>query len=143
MATLSGDDKLMAHLNEMVQKLDAGTLSVGFMSGAKYPDGTPVAQVAFYNEFGTKDIPTRPFFRKMIADESGTWGPKLAKLLAKDFEGEKALNSLGMDISGALEESIVGWTTPANAPSTIAKKGFDKPLIDTGHMKSSITHKVD
>ena len=143
MASLSGDDKLMAHLNEMVQKLDAGTLSVGFMSGATYPDGTPVAQVAFYNEFGTKNIPMRPFFRTMIANESPTWGNKLAKLLAKDFEGEKALNALGMDISGALEESIIGWTTPSNAPSTIAKKGFDKALIDTGHMKNSITHKVE
>lgn len=31
-----------------------------------------------------------------------------------------------------------GW--PPNAPMTIAKKGSDRPLIDTGELRRSITH---
>lgn len=145
MASLSGDDKLMAHLNEMVQKLDAGTLSVGFHAGTSaYPDGTPTAMVAWWNEFGTGKIPPRPFFRQMIAAESPTWGGKLAKLLkVTDMDGEKSLKALGNDISGALSDSIQNFTTPANAPSTIAKKGFDKPLVETSHLQNSVTAEIN
>ena len=32
--------------------------------------------------------------------------------------------------------------TPENAPSTIAKKGSSNPLIDTGEMRSKVSHEV-
>ena len=46
-------------------------VDVGFFSTATYPDGTPVAAVAAWNEFGTQrggrpHIPERPFFRRAI-----------------------------------------------------------------------------
>ena len=41
-------------------------VEVGFYSTAKYPDGTPVTNVAAWNEFGTSSIPERPFFRQAI-----------------------------------------------------------------------------
>jgi hypothetical protein len=41
-----------------------------------------------------------------------------------------------------IRESLVNWTTPPNAPSTIARKGFNKPLIDTGFMQRKIDYKV-
>ena len=42
-------------------------LQVGFFATAKYPDGTPVTNVAVWNEFGTGRIPERPFFRQALA----------------------------------------------------------------------------
>ena len=42
-------------------------LQVGFFATAKYPDGTPVTNVAVWNEFGTGSIPERPFFRQALA----------------------------------------------------------------------------
>lgn len=140
---LSGAPKLMAKLKAIAKSMGGGKVSIGFMEGATYPDGTPVAAVAFWNEFGASG-PPRPFFRQMIAKESPSWGYKMAKLAkATDYQGQRVLGMMGEDIGGALVQSIVDFTTPGNADSTIARKGFDKPLTDTNHMKRSVYYRVD
>jgi hypothetical protein len=134
-------DSVTRHLKELAAKM-SGSVEVGFLEGATYPDGTPVAAVAFWNEYGNDFTPPRPFFRTMIAKESPSWGPKLAGALKATGDGDKALALMGEDIQGALIQSINDFTTPALAPSTIAAKGFDKPLIDTGHMVNSTSYRV-
>lgn len=47
---------------------------------------------------------------------------------------------MGDGIRGQLQTSIRDWTTPPNSPDTIAKKGFNKPLIDTSHMLNSVDY---
>ncbi|KVH51180.1 hypothetical protein [Burkholderia diffusa] len=91
----------------------------------------------------TVTIPPRPYFRTMIANEHGHWGDDLGKILvANDYDVPRSLDQLGESIVGALVQSIRDFKTPANAPSTIAKKGFDDPLIDSGTMVNSVTHRV-
>lgn len=142
MATLTGGDKLAKILAEIGGKAK-GSVDVGFMSGATYPDGTPVAQVAFWNEFGTSRAPSRPFFRAMIAKESAGWPELLGKAAVHyGYDAHQALSVIGEKINDDLKSSIVGWQGPQNAPSTIAKKGFNKPLIDTGDMLRSTTYNV-
>lgn len=129
-------------LKEIASKM-SGSLEVGFLENATYPDGTPVAAVAFWNEFGTLHAPARPFFRQMIAKESPTWAGKIAKLaIATGDDGPKVLALMGEDIDGALKQSINDFTSPALAESTIKRKGFDKPLIDTSHMVQSTGYRV-
>jgi len=149
---LSGADGVMKALEDIARKMGGGEVSVGFMAGATYPDGTPVAAVAFWNEFGTSRVPPRPFFRtmprpffrQMIAKESPTWPGKMAKLAkATDYDGDKVLTLMGEDIKGALQQSINEFQSPPLAPSTIEAKGFAKPLIDTSHMLNSITYEVN
>ena len=151
---LKGTDSLMKKLQEIAEKMNAGSVSVGFMAGATYPDGTGVPQVAFWNEFGTINSPPRPFFRGMIAAESGTWPEKMAKLAkATKYDGEKVLGMMGEDIGGALMQSIINLQSPPLADSTVkARIGntkkynaetVKKPLIDTGHMVSSIDYQVN
>ena len=130
--------KLSRALNAYVSKFAAGKVKVGFLAGATYPDGLSVAQVAFWNELGTTKTPARSFFRTMISNESPGWSMKIAKLAKRGADGKTILGMMGEDIQGALQQSIVGWSEPGNAPSTVAAKGFDKPLIDTGHMKDSV-----
>lgn len=143
MASVSGGDKLAKVLADIGNKIQGKKLKVGFLSGATYPDGTPVAQVAAENEFGTDTIPTRPFFRSMIAKHSGTWGVQLAKAMSHyNEDADKALGLMGEVIKGQLQDEIVQFSTPANAPSTIAAKGFNNPLIDTGHMRNSVDYVV-
>jgi hypothetical protein len=143
MASVSGGDKLAKVLADIGNKIQGKKLKVGFLSGATYPDGTPVSQVAFWNEFGTDAIPTRPFFRSMIAKHSGTWGGQLAKAMSHyNEDADKALGLMGEAIKGQLQDEIVQFSTPANAPSTIAAKGFNDPLIDTGHMRDSVDYVV-
>lgn len=135
-------DGLEKALKEIAEKCN-GSVEVGFLDGATYPDGTPVAAVAFWNEYGTESAPPRPFFRQMIETEKDTWGPKLAAAYKHTKgDGRAALALVGEDIDGALKQSINDFTTPALAPSTIASKGFDKPLIDTAVMINSTGSKV-
>lgn len=143
---LSGSDGIMKALEDIARKMGEGSVAVGFMEGATYSDGTPVAAVAFWNEFGVpaRGQPPRPFFRNMIAAESHTWPAKMAALAkATDYDGPKVLAAMGDDIKGALQQSINDLQTPQLAESTIERKGFAKPLIDTSQMLNSVTYKVD
>ena len=142
MADLSGGDKLAAVLDRIGSDM-RGSVNVGFLSGATYPDGTSVAQVAFWNEFGTTTTPARPFFRTMIGNESPGWGVLMGKAAkAYEYNGATILKFMGVKISEQLQQSIVGWQDPPNAPVTIARKGFNKPLIHTGHMQNSVDFEV-
>ncbi|MFA7254386.1 MAG: hypothetical protein WC107_07625 [Patescibacteria group bacterium] len=142
--TLQGADGVAKALEEIAKRMGGGEVAVGFMEGATYPDGTPVAAVAFWNEFGTTGTPARPFFRQMIAAESPTWAGKMAKLAkATNYDGDKVLALMGEDVGGALRQSINDFQTPELAESTKAAKGFAKPLIDTSHMINSICYQVE
>lgn len=142
--TVTGGDKLEKYLQQLAGKLaSGGAVKVGFLEGATYPNGQRVAQVAFWNEFGTSRAPPRPFFRTTIATKSSEWGEKFAKALPYyQMDGAKALAALGTIMQSDIRESIVKWTTPPNAPSTIARKGFNKPLIETGVMQRKVDYKV-
>jgi hypothetical protein len=141
---IKGGQKLTAKLAELSREIGSGgVVNVGFLEGASYPAGSenaglPVAQVAFWNEFGTVNAPTRPFFRGMIAQNSPEWGEQLgANIKLAGYNSQRALELQGTVMKDQLVKSIVDTTSPPNAPSTIARKGFDKPLIDTGYMQRS------
>lgn len=146
MATVSGGDKAAAHLRNLADKLKGDPyVKVGFLGGATYPDGTSVAAVAAFNEFGVPrhGQPPRPFFRGMIQRNSPAWPAAIAGLMkAHDNDVPKVLELTGQAIAGQLRQSIVDLIDPPLAPSTIARKGSAKPLVDTGTMLNSIEHEV-
>lgn len=141
---LSGGDKLARKLEELAAKMARpATLRVGFLEGATYPDGTSVAMVAALLNFGISNGKVWPFFTNMIAEKAPGWGKKLADLLtANDYDVDKALGLMGTGIAGQLRQAIVNMNEPALDPTTVARKGFDKPLVDTGHMLNSIDYEV-
>ncbi|RLI81339.1 hypothetical protein DRP04_06355 [Archaeoglobales archaeon] len=69
--------------------------------------------------------------------------PELLKSLPQ--ERERILRLAGAFLEGKVKETIQqgrqDW--PPLKPSTIKRKGSDKPLIDTGKLLNSITHKVE
>jgi hypothetical protein len=121
MATLKGGDKLEAALREISRKVSKpGKLRVGFLEGATYPNGTPVALVAWWNEFGTKKIPPRPAFRNMIAAKSDEWAPAIGHLLPQNsYDVHTTLELVGEGIKGQLHQSIVDTTQPPLSPVTL------------------------
>jgi hypothetical protein len=140
---IQGGDKLAKALEEIAANM-AGSVRVGFLESATYPDGTPVAAVAFWDEFGTTTAPARPFFRTTITEKSSEWADRLAKSAVHfEYDSDKILNLMGQTIAEDIQQSIVGWTDPENAPSTVAKKGFNKPLIDKGVMQRSVDYEVE
>lgn len=146
MSSFSGGDVLQKRLQELAQNLgDAKTLRVGFLDGATYPDGESVAMVAAANEFGDPGMnrPPRPFFRRMIGEKSPQWGDDIGKIaVAVKYDASTLFPLMGERIKEQLQGSIREFTDPALAPSTVARKGFDKPLIETSHMLNSVDYDV-
>lgn len=148
--SVQGGAKLQRHLADIARKVGGGgTVRVGFLEKARYSGphpirGTPrfngpVAQVAFWNEFGTRRAPARPFFRDTIKEKSGEWGPALGGALKRTgYDLRMSLTILGTGIKDQIVRSIVKWRDPPNAQRTIDIKGFDDPLIDDGTMQRSV-----
>jgi GNAT superfamily N-acetyltransferase len=141
---LSGGQNVERYFRDLAQKVQrGGTLKVGFLANATYPDGKQVALIAAFNEFGTAKAPPRPFFRNMIANKSKGWGPSAASLLKQTgYDVRVTLDFVGQGIAGQLAQSITDLMSPPLAESTVKRKGFSKPLVDTGHMRNSISYDV-
>ncbi len=121
MAVMEGGAKLDAFFANLASKFgESGVLEVGFFEGATYPDGTSVPTVAFWNEFGTKTAPPRPFFRHMIAEQSPGWGARIAKIAVfAEFDTERILQLFGETVVDDLRESIIKTNEPALSPTTL------------------------
>lgn len=158
--SVKGGQRANVVLKRISQKLGSGKgfVAVGFLDSAKYSGqvtrnkagklvkrqaGLPIAQAAFWNEFGTKRAPPRPFFRGMIQEKSPNWGAQMAKVLkATNYDGPKTLALMGNLLQGQLRQAIQDFTTPPLAQFTIDQKGFDKPLIDTQGMQDNVDYEV-
>lgn len=88
------------------------------------------------------NIPPRPFFRTMIAQNQASWAPQVAALLKQGKTPSEALAIMGELMVGQLRTSIIAMKSPPNAPSTIREKGFDDPLVRTGHLLNSVDYEV-
>lgn len=146
-ARIRGGEQFERVLRQITRLLEQpAVLRVGFLENARYPDGKPVGMIAAIQDFGAPraGIPPRPFFRNMIAAKSREWPKAIAFLLkAHHYDARAALDQAGAAIAGQLRQSIVDTNSPPLKPATIARKGFAKPLVDTGHMLNSIDHEVD
>lgn len=147
MVSIKGGSALEARLKELSAKVSKpATLSVGFISNATYPDGTSVALVAALNEFGvpSRKQPPRPFFRSMIADKSPGWGKAIGNLLAANgYDATRTMEQVGAGIDGQLKQSIADFDAVPLSPRTIAAKGTDKQLVETGVMIASTSWVVE
>ena len=146
-AEVRGGAKFEQALAEITAKLNKyGTLKVGFLSGAKYSNGTPVALIAAIQNYGAPraGIPPRPFFSNMVKDKQKEWpGALKLALKASNYDVAAALNVVGEGIKGQLQQSIKDTNSPPLKPATIRRKGFAKPLISTGLLINSATYKVE
>lgn len=146
MVNIIGGTRFLKVLEQMAAGVqEASEVDIGFLEGANYPDGTPVALVAAVQEFGAprRNIPPRPFFRTMITEKSPEWGPAIGALLVhNNYNASRTLGQVGVAIEGQLQESISGFSGAPLSPKTVAAKGFDKALIDTGVMFRSVSSVV-
>lgn len=144
---MRGGGKFKAALKQAVDKAMSGTVRVGVIKSQTYPvtedgGGENVAQVAYWNEYGTSRIPARPFFRNTIAEKQDEWAEKAAEMLKQNGNVQQTLALIGEDVKGDIVETIRDFNDPPNAESTISNKGFDKPLIDTDALWKAIQSEV-
>lgn len=89
-------------------------------------------------------IPARPFFRPMIADGEKHWGSDLGKVLVSTkYNVEKSLKQMGEQMQGELVAKIDAVVSPPLKPETVRRKGFDKPLVDTGDMRRAVNFELE
>lgn len=158
MATISFSDKKNAQkkLEKELALIDNSYVLVGFQEGSQTKTenknnrtkkgGFSMPQIAGANEFGTENIPARPFMRPSF-DENIT---SIEKVISKQYvriqNGEttvsKALGLIGLYMTDLVQKKILSIHTPPNSPRTIAIKKSSKPLIDFGQMFDSVTHKT-
>lgn len=118
------------------------SVRVGVLESATYPDGTPVAMVAFWNEYGTKTSPVRAFFRTTVSDQKKNWVLSVQNLMKMHDDPKKVMGLIGVHMQEQIVQSINTWSDPPNSAYTIAKKGFDKPLVETALLMRSIKSEV-
>lgn len=143
-------------------------LKVGILENATNADtGASIAEYAYWNEFGTKNIPARPFFRNAISDNTDTWAASLKNQLktmgvTDKNVVEKALKKTGQLMRSDIQQSITKGGFEPLAPETIARKEgrlkelkalkkagqtikksqYTIPLKDTGDMFNAISYEV-
>ena len=68
---IKGGKKLDAFIKNAKAAKGVESVEVGFYATDRYPNGQPVTEVAAFQEFGTKNMPERPFFRQSIGSMEG------------------------------------------------------------------------
>lgn len=138
-------------LKDLAKRMTGPTkVLVGVPKGAgTYEDGLTLATVAAVNNFGSADgtVPSRPFLVPAI-DKGSPQYRRLAelmlpKVMAGEMDMRVLLEQMGTLAEGHVKQEITDLRTPPNAASTIANKGSDNPLIDTGALRQSIRYVVD
>jgi hypothetical protein len=140
-------------MKSLATRLEGATrVLVGVPVGAgSYEDGNTIATIAAVNNFGSEDghIPARPFLAPAI-DKGAPQYRRLAqimlpKVLSGDMTMLMLMNKMGNLAQDHVKKEIIDLRVPANAASTIAKKGADNPLIDTGNagLLGSIRYVID
>lgn len=149
---------LNAQINAL-KSMSAHSVEAGWFETDRYPagkegPGRSVAENARVQEFGatiergntTITIPARPFMRlawSMFSQDRSAIQVKVAgQLVRGKIDARQALGQIGMALEGYIVSAIRDGQWEPNAKSTIAGKGFDKPLIDSALMWQSVSSKV-
>lgn len=151
MVTINGGDKFKEFLQTLLKQ--KASVNVGFFEDAKYPDGLQIAEVAVGNEFGYINetgavVPPRPFMQPTLEENKSKWVRVLKQQITAQqdkIDIKKALSAVGFVAMNDIKNKIDWWAEqgePRNAAATIAKKGFDSPLINSGMMRDAVNYEV-
>ena len=150
-STITGD---FSGLERLIKSLkEPHSVDIGVFKDAKTPDGQSVAEYGAYNEFGSVSVPNRPpkrsFIRMPLETKQGDI-VKYAESHAREHIEAGDIKAIFEDIGIAGQAKIQeafdtgGFGTWApDADSTVARKGSDAPLIDSGLLRKSVTYEVD
>ncbi len=137
-------EKIRKHISDGV-KIVAGLPT----SAPAYPKtGESVVEVGLRNEFGVESerIPERSFLRTTLEEHKKKYFAQATKVIKASIKQrkpiDKTLSLVGQSMESDIKRKIETLKDPGNAKFTIKKKGFDNPLVETGHMRQSIRYEV-
>jgi len=143
------DTKAWQKLKKNLMKLDDSRVQVGWFEGQNYGpdnDNLPIAQVAKWNEEGTRTSPPRPFMRVGFKSEIQNSKAVFEDIIKSVVDGKSPLVALKQSskaFEDMLKDSINKWDSPPNSPATVDNKGFNNPLIETGTMRDSVSSRIE
>lgn len=137
--------KAAKELEKLAKSLRGPDLvKVGLPKGSNdYPDGTSVIMVGTVHEFGSpsKNIPQRSFLRSTVESNKRPYKDMFKKLSIRIIKGKitkkQALGLIGLQVQTDVREKI----TDIKEPELKHREG--NPLVDTGHLRQSITFEVE
>lgn len=120
---------------------------VGILEGVEGERGLSVAELGAVNEFGSvkAGVPERSFLRSGFDDAQDELWDNIVQAKDDVMMGRTTARTAGKHLGEMMQDAVrekIGTVGPANAPSTIARKGFDMPLIESGRLKRSISYRV-
>ena len=142
-------DRGWARIRRELRQLDGAYTKVGLQTGAEHADPqsgdlSDLVMIGAVHEFGTRRIPQRSWLRTAFdSNRTAIQGMKttlFGKVLENRMSPLQAFQLLGEFFQAKVRANIVKIKSPANAPSTIARKGSTNPLIDTSQMLQSVRH---
>lgn len=146
-SSLTVNDAKWRKIKAMIPEIAKASVKVGIQSDAGEQDGVSIAQYAFYNEFGTNNIPERSFLRTSTDENQAKYNRfidnRFGKVLTLELTARQALDQLGLMAASDVQSKITNIRTPPNSPSTIKLKGSSNPLIDNGTMRRAVRHEVE
>jgi hypothetical protein len=146
----------------ILRELESIGRGVSITTGVHLPEGgqlpryrgqidgeTPIAQYAFWQEYGTVKIPPRPTFGPTVTSNANLFLKQTRFGMIKIYNGTGTVKGLmklqGVRIRRWLRSSIYNLSTPANSPKTIRtkrRKGRGtNPLLFSRSFYNSITSK--
>lgn len=90
----------------------------------------------------TITIPPRPWLDTGLASVTPEIIDTIVDSIADGELMDQILNRIGVVAVAGVQNYMDELDSPPNAPGTIAKKGSDNPLIDTGELKQSVTYAI-
>ena len=148
------DTSVWDRMKKDLLKASGQEVQVGIVEPVRYPadnNNIYVAQNWQWQEEGlpSQNIPARPAIRVgfMAPIKKGAYDNYFVQSIQRIAEGKSTFKQeytkLGAMAKVDLKKAVADWDTPRNAPLTVALKGFDNPLIDSGLLYESIDFKVD
>lgn len=104
--------------------------------------GITNAQLGAVQHFGSDKIPSRPWLDVGVETGNADYLAILEKAVKDGTDIDQALNQVGNVAVGKAQMYMTRLKTPANAQSTIARKGDNNPLIDEGELRASVNYKI-
>lgn len=148
---INTDFKVLETLEKKLSGGEKYITKVGVLGG-NYDDGQTIAQIGFTQEVGSvvRKIHARSFLKEPLMNhlkERVINNKTLKESILNEKEPLKQayeyLGVIGQVISQESFDNKGDGTWAPNAPATVAKKGVNNPLIDTGRLRRSITYKVE
>lgn len=143
-------DRGYRHMVTALGKQAVISVGIHAAEGGTQEGGVAVSDYAAVHEFGAPEhgIPARSWLRGWF-DEASEDNKKLFRQAMQGVvKGqvpsiEVAMDRVGLRFVGDIQKRITAGIEPALQQATIDRKGSSTPLIDTGTLRSSITHKVE